>query len=150
MSRSDRAPIHSDSGSHDPNQPVCPATSYHVHGDRPLTLRVGVFNPALVLLHKSLRVESSAFITACRPLIPAHDDAVTLNLQAELVGELQFRSLGLIDGIVRHPLDQQPDESGVLVLGISREAAKVLGLRYGKNAILWIGVDAVPEMVPLP
>jgi hypothetical protein len=36
-----------------------------------------------------------------------------------------------------------------LILGLDLEAARTLGNRMEQNAIVWIGADAVPELVLL-
>jgi hypothetical protein len=35
------------------------------------------------------------------------------------------------------------------VLGMALDAAQEVGRRYGQNAIVWAGADAVPELVLL-
>ena len=124
-------------------------THYCVLGDTPLTLRVGTANPLLGELHKSRRVESSAFITACNPFSQACDETVNVQRQAALARELTQRSLHFIEATGQHPSNQGPGEPSFLVLGLAREAAKMLGARLEQNAILWCGADAVPELVLL-
>ena len=43
----------------------------------------------------------------------------------------------------------RPAEPSVLVLGLSLEAAKVMGRQYEQDAIVWISTKAVPELVLL-
>ena len=124
-------------------------TNYHVHSDAPLTLNIGVANPTLAALHKAHRIESSAFVTACNPFGQAFDESANAERQAALARELQQRSLTYIEGIGQHPNNKWPGELSFLVLGLSRESAKELGNRHEQNAIVWSGLDAVPELVLL-
>ena len=124
-------------------------TNYHVHGATPFALNIGVANAALVALHTSHSVKSSAYVTACNPFSQALDDSVNDARQAVLAGELQHRSLSYIEGIGQHPRNGWMGEPSFLVLGLSREAAKAIGNRHEQNAIVWCGPDAVPELVLL-
>ena len=124
-------------------------TDYHVHSDAPVTLNIGVANPTLAALHKAHRIESSAFVTACNPFSQAFDESANSQRQTALALELQKRSLTYIEGIGQHPTNEWLGEPSFLVLGLSREAAKALGNRHEQNAIVWCGLDTVPELVLL-
>ena len=124
-------------------------TNYHVQGATPLTLNIGVANAGLAALHKTHSVESSAYVTACNPFSQALDDSVNDARQAVLVRELQQQGLTYIKGIGQHPANGWPGEQSFLVLGLSREDARMLSVRHEQNAIVWCGTDAVPELVLL-
>ncbi len=125
-------------------------TDYHVHGDAPMTLNVGVASPALADLHKASGVTTSAFITACNPFSQAFDDATNTQRQAALARELKSRGLTFIEGIGQHTTNKEwPGEPSFLVLNLSLEAAKALGVRHEQNAIIWCGADAVPQLILL-
>ncbi len=124
-------------------------TDYRVYGDAPMTLNVGVASPALADLHKACRVTTSAFVTACNPFSQAFDEAANIQRQAALERELKSRGLTFIDGIGLHPSNDWPEEASFLVLDLSLEAAKVLGVRHEQNAIIWCGADAVPKLILL-
>jgi hypothetical protein len=49
----------------------------------------------------------------------------------------------------QHPSNKWPGEEIFLVLGLYFEAAKALGERFGQNAIVWCGIDAVPQLIVL-
>lgn len=78
----------------------------------------------------------SAFITAYNPLSQNLSDEVNVRSQDALASELSERSLTFIDGIGMHSSGNWPSESSYLVLGLSLEAAKVLGSKYNQNAIV--------------
>ena len=124
-------------------------TEYQVAGDSSLVLKIGISSPELVALHKAHRVESSAFITACNPFSQPVDDDTTAKRHAALTGELKQRSLSFIEGIGQHPSNQWPGEASFLILGLSLEAARTLGVRLEQNAIVWAGSDAVPQLILL-
>ena len=124
-------------------------TDYHVDGATPLTLRVGILNAGLAALHKTHSVESSAYVTACNPFSQALDDSANDARQAVLVRELQQHGLTYIKGIGQHPTNGWTGEQSFLVLGLSREDAKMLGARHEQNAIVWCDQDAKPELVLL-
>ena len=122
-------------------------TNYDVHGATPLTLNIGVANAGLVVLHASHSVESSAYVTACNPFSQATNGSVNDARQAVLASELYQHGLTYIDGIGQHPTNGWTGEQSFLVLGLSRDDAKRLGMRHEQNAIVWCGLDAVPELV---
>ena len=124
-------------------------TNYHVRGAMPLTLNIGVTNAGLAALHTSHSVESRAYVTACNPFSQTPDDSVNDARQAVLARELHQHGLTHIKGIGQHPTNGWAGEQSFLVLGLSREDARRLGARYEKNAIVWCGPDAVPELVLL-
>lgn len=124
-------------------------THYLVRGNVPMTLQCGVFNPALAELHKASRVESSAFITACNPFSQVVDDAVNAKLQVNLAQMLHDHNLMFIDGIGQHPSGNWLGEPSFLVLGLSMEDSKNLGIKLEQNAIIWCGPEAVPQLILL-
>ena len=124
-------------------------THYHVYGQSPLTLEVGVANPLLATLYQALSVQSCAFITACNPFSQSLDAAVNADRQAAFAGELRERGLKFVEGLGKHPSGQWPGEASFLVWSLTLEAAKALGTQHEQNAIIWCGLDAVPQLIML-
>ena len=124
-------------------------TEYHVLGDPSFMLSIGVTSEPLGKLYKQTRTNCAVFITAWNPQSRDVDVATNKAKQAELAKELSQRSLACFDGIGRHPTGGWPEEPGFFVPGLSLEAAKKLGIKYGQNAVVWCGSDAVPELVTL-
>ncbi|MFL9895962.1 DUF3293 domain-containing protein [Paraburkholderia sp. RL17-381-BIF-C] len=124
-------------------------THYRVRGDTPATLKVGETNPTLAALHEAHDAECSAFITACNPFSQSSSDDFNAARQQALADELMQLGFTFFDGIGQHPSNNWPGETSLLVLGLSLEVAKVLGMRYGQNAIVWSGADATPQLVLL-
>ncbi|TXI44214.1 MAG: DUF3293 domain-containing protein [Methylophilus sp.] len=124
-------------------------TEYTVNIEPLITLRVGQKSDALIALHKRHRVESSALITAYNPYSESTLDAKNAQLQSDLYKELQTRSLTFLDGQGLHPSNMWPAEPSFLVLGLSLEASKILGIKFQQNAILWSDKDGIPQLVLL-
>ncbi|WP_454719494.1 MULTISPECIES: DUF3293 domain-containing protein [Cupriavidus] len=129
-------------------------TRYHVRGNAPLTLAIGVPSPALAALHAAAGVDCSAFVTAWNPYSrPQPDPAANARRNAarqqRLARELAGLGLAAIDGIGQHPSGGWPGEESLLVLGLALDAARALGARHGQNAIVWSGADAVPRLILL-
>lgn len=124
-------------------------THYHVHGTAPMRLEIGITSPELADLHAAHRVSSSAFITACNPFSQTLADAANTERQLALASDLRQRNLSFIDGVGQHPSNAWPAEASFLILGVSRDEASELGVRHRQNAIVWCGLDAVPQLVLL-
>ena len=112
-------------------------------------MEVGKVCSALAAMHKRHRVDGSAFVTACNPLGEDIGEAANAERHADLGRELGHRSLANIEGIGEHPFNGHPGEASYLIFGLTLEAAKTLGARLEQNAIIWSGVDAVPQLVLL-
>jgi len=123
-------------------------TCYHVHGDPPLTLRIGEPNAGLAALHAAAGVDCSAFITAWNPLSQQLPDAENAARQDALAAELQRRGHRYLEGRGQHPVEAW-GEASFLVPGLGLEAARTLASAYGQNALVWSGADAVPQLILL-
>ena len=124
-------------------------TEYRVHGDEPFTLWIGEASSVLAALHKRHGVDCSAYVTAHNPYSQALDDAANALRHAELGRELGQRCLFAVEGVGRHPSNGWKGETSYLILGLTLEAAKVLGARHEQNAIVWSDADAVPQLILL-
>lgn len=128
-------------------------THYRVHQQGPdappLTLRVGQASAVLAALHQAHGVDCGAFLTAYNPFAQKVDETSNQSRQEDLRQELSSRSLIFLPGEGQHPTNGWPAEPSVLVLGLSLEAAKVMGRKYEQAAIVWIGPTGVPELVLL-
>jgi len=54
-----------------------------------------------------------------------------------------------IPGVGRDPRGEWPAEPSVLVLGISRREAEILGRSYEQNAVVFVERGGAPELVLL-
>jgi sugar phosphate isomerase/epimerase len=124
-------------------------TAYRVHGEPGFTLRVGEACAELLAAHARQGVDCSAFLTAWNPFSQPTDDIANAARQAELLDALSRLGLVCMPGLGRHPSNDWPGEDSVLALGLGLNAAKALGQRFEQNAIVWIGTDAVPQLILL-
>ncbi len=124
-------------------------TEYRVAGDQPFTLRIGEVSAELQALRSRQRSEPCACITACNPFSQVVSPSENAERHAQLGAELAKRGLTHIEGVGQHPSNNWPGEPSYLILGLDLEAARTLGMRMEQNAIVWIGADAVPELVLL-
>lgn len=125
------------------------ATEFHVMTMPPFVLGVNRYCGKLDRLFKNWEATSAAFITAYNPYsesLAAEENALrNQRLQAD-IKNLGFRS---IVGFGKHPVGKWEAEDSLLVLGMSLDGAKELGAKYGQNAIVWCGEDAIPRLVLL-
>ena len=124
-------------------------TEYRVTQDFFFVLKVDVTSTELATLYKAKNVSSAAFITACNPFSHERSDTDNVKRQSELSAELKRRSLSFIVGVGQHPSGDWPGEPSFLALGLTLETAKSLGIAFEQNAIIWCGLDAVPNLVLL-
>lgn len=124
-------------------------THYRVHGEQPFVLHIGQVSSDLLFLYERHKVDSAAFITGCNPFSHELSEAENRDRQSLLAEELTRRSLTFVNGMGQHPSNEWPGEESFLVLGLGVEPVKVLGERFGQNAIVWCDVDAVPQLIVL-
>ncbi len=89
------------------------------------------------------------YITACNPYGKILTDADNVQRQAVFAQELRQRSLIFLTGIGAHPNENWPGEPSYLILGLSLEAAREMGVTHEQNAIVWCGANAVPDLILL-
>jgi Protein of unknown function (DUF3293) len=124
-------------------------TEYRVLGSHPAVLRVGVVCADLARLHAAYRTDCSAFVTAYNPLGEVVADAVNLERQAALAAKIIHLGLASVPGVGHDPTGEWTPEPSLLVPGLTRTAAQVLGRQFAQNAIVWSGADAIPELILL-
>nr|WP_218959681.1 DUF3293 domain-containing protein [Cupriavidus sp. IK-TO18] len=124
-------------------------THYRVLGGTPMTLRVDQASAPLATLHQALGVACSGFITAANPFSQRCDDNANAARQQALAQDLAQMGLRAIEAAGEHPANGWPAEPSFLVPGLSLEGARSLGGKYGQNAVVWSGADAVPRLVLL-
>ncbi|KXU97831.1 hypothetical protein CR51_21935 [Caballeronia megalochromosomata] len=124
-------------------------TDYIVLDAASTTLKIGQTDPHLAALHGTYDMPCSAFHTACNPFSEDCGAEANAARTAALAADLERRGLVTIEAIGKHLSNGWPGEASFLVLGLSLEAAKAIGTKYGQNAIVWSAVDAVPRLILL-
>ena len=125
------------------------ATNFHVKVNPAFILNVNKLSEELKLLFKQNRVASAAFITAWNPYSKSLSDKENQARNEQLKNELTLRSFQFINGFGQDPLGQWTGEDSFLVLGISLESSKKLGIQYEQNALIWSDKDAIPKLILL-
>lgn len=124
-------------------------THFHVHEDKPFAIRIGELSPELKALHQLKQVHSSCFITPCNPESVQLEQAENNQKLSDFRTDKLLQDFELVSGLGKHPTDSWEGEESYLVLGISLKEAMEIGQKYKQNAIVWIGSDAIPELVLL-
>ena len=122
------------------------STDYIVDDDPPLMFHLGEQNDGLRILFASFNVESAAFITAWNPgseQLPLDEN---YDRQAALLEAISQLRLNYFVGRGESPAGDWAEDS-YLVLGIDKDQALSLGQQFGQNAVVWIPVSGVPELL---
>lgn len=126
------------------------ATHYQVRHPRgSFTLRTDNPSTELATLLLESGSRCAAFITACNPYSWPVGEAENTRAQQQLATELQASGYAAIPAIGLDPSGEWQGEESFLVPGLALEEAKVLGRQYAQNAILWMDMDSVPQLVVL-
>jgi hypothetical protein len=135
-------------------------------------LRVDVASPELLDLYHRHDVLQAAYLTACNPhstVLSDADNRARMDALAQTLRALagqgparlktrsnlhsptdsDARSYTILQGRGTDPSGAWPGEASVLVLGTGEAEARELGTRFGQNALLHAGADAVPRLVLL-
>ena len=114
-----------------------------------LVLRIGEPSSRLDRLLDEAGAATAAFVTAANPnseAKSAKENAPAIAALEEMVkasGYPRHRAEG------RDPAGRWPAEPGLLVIGIYRANAEVLGRVFGQNAIVFIEKGKAPEIIVL-
>lgn len=123
-------------------------TLYRVLGRRGFVLRVGERSRRLAELiaeHGS----GAAFITAFNPFsieLSEKENHIRHEALREVV--ISMRLL-FLEGCGQHPSGDWPTEDSILVLGVTVAQARGIAAQFGQNALVWVGTNAVPDLILL-
>jgi len=123
-------------------------THYAVFGEPELVLRIGERNADLDELLEAEGVTTAAFITAANPGGRKRGNWENEVANAALVKSQNEAGLRCFEGEGRAP-DGSWTEKSVLVVGISRTDAEVVGRAFGQNAIVFVERGRAPQLVLL-
>jgi hypothetical protein len=122
---------------------------YIVFGAPELVLRIGEPSAALDALLEAEGAHSAAYVTAANPggrLAGTTENVLASTALLEAQREAGYACFA---GEGRDPQDEWPPEPSVLVVGIARAEAEVLGRSYDQNAIVYVEKGKAPELVLL-
>lgn len=126
------------------------ATQYLVHGDGgTITLRVGQPSREMADLIHSAQATGGAFITAENPFSQAMTAGETKVRQDRLLNDLISVGAVVFEGAGQGEDPAWPAEASWAAIGISRDQACELGIKYQQNAIVWIDATGTAELILL-
>lgn len=124
-------------------------TEFQVLSPQPFTLRIGEKSNDLSAVYGEFGTATAGFITAWNPFSEETPDAINAANQAALINGIDRLGLSWWEGTGVDPNNDWTGEPSIFVLGISHDQAVSLGVRFGQNAIVWAGSDAIPRLVLL-
>jgi hypothetical protein len=130
------------------------ATDYRLgHTSQDIVLNIGNRSERLAALFAACGVACGvacgAFLTAYNPRGAIQSDKANERGHAELAGKLQELKLKNIEGSGSEEGTEWPAEKSYFALGLALEPAKAIGTHFDQDAIVWVGPDAVPQLILL-
>ena len=126
------------------------ATDYRLgHNEHSIVLRIGQRSDRLAGLFASADVDCGAFLTACNPMGRMQIDLANELAHARLAAKLDRLQLLAIEGSGSEASSVWPAERSYFAMGLALETAKEIGAEFNQDAIVWVGADAVPELILL-
>jgi hypothetical protein len=126
------------------------ATDYRLgHTTQDIVLTIGQPSERLAALFVSSGVACGAFITAYNPRGTMQVDAANDKAHAQLAVKLAELGLQVIEGSGSEEGTDWPAEKSYFALGLALKPAKAIGVHFDQDAIVWVGPDAVPQLILL-
>ena len=130
------------------------AKSYRIgHTAQDIVLTIGQRSGRLAALFASSDVDSGAFLTAFNPRGTQQSDAANELAHAQLAAQLHGLGQGLglqtIEGSGSEEGTDWPSEKSYFAMGLELETSKAIGTLFDQDAIVWVGADAVPQLILL-
>ena len=114
-----------------------------------IVLKIGKRSDQLAILFARHRVDCGAFLTAYNPQGRPQSAAANDLGHAELAQLLRGKGLKIIEGAGSEDGSDWPEERSWFALGLALSSAKELGNRFAQDAIVWVGPDAIPQLILL-
>ena len=126
------------------------ATDYRIgHTSQDIVLTIGQRSERLAALFATNGVDCGAFLTAYNPQGTVQTDAINDQAHAELSAKLQALGLHAIEGSGSEEGTDWPSEKSFFALGLALDPAKEIGIHFEQDAIVWVGADAIPQLILL-
>ena len=126
------------------------ATDYRLgHTSQDIVLTIGKRSERLAALFASNGVNCGAFITAYNPRGAVQSDEINNQNHAQLATKLEELEIQAIEGSGSEEGTDWPSEKSYFALGLTLEPAKTIGIHFDQDAIVWIGADAIPQLILL-
>ena len=130
------------------------ATDYRLgHAAQDIVLTIGQRSERLAALFAAKGVNCGAFLTAYNPRGTLQPEAANQLAHAQLATQLEQLGHAVIAGSGsaaggEKGTDWAAEES-YFALGMALEPAKAMGTHFDQDAIVWVGADAVPQLILL-
>jgi hypothetical protein len=121
--------------------------TFTLNGD--IMVRIGEPSSAMRRLIQSAGADGAAFLTAENPFSEKLCEAENQVRQTSLREDLMFLGAIILDGAGQGDDPTWPAETSYTAIGITLDEARGLGTKYQQNAIVWIDVNGVPELLLL-
>ena len=126
------------------------ATDYRLgHTKDDIILNIGKASPRLIELFKQNNVSCGAFLTAYNPRGTQQSDAANDLAHAKLAKDLTELGVHFIEGSGSEEGTEWPEERSLFALGLPLETASKIGKDADQDAIVWVGADAIPQLILL-
>ena len=126
------------------------ATDYRLgHTDQDIVLNIRKRSKRLATLFAVNGVNCGAFLTAYNPKGTIQSDSANAQGHAELASKLQELGVQTIEGSGSEEGTEWPAEKSYFALGLSLEHAKAIGNEFEQDAMVWVGANAVPQLILL-
>ena len=126
------------------------ATDYRLgHLQTDIVLNIGKFSVPLAELFVESEVDCGAFLTAFNPFGTQQPDVLNEVAHEALVRRLTTEGVSIIEGFGGEPASAWPLEKSCFALGLGLEDARSIGVDFNQDAIVWIGPDAIPQLILL-
>jgi hypothetical protein len=126
-------------------------TTHYRVGDEPeaFTLRIDIKSDSLQRLYETTGQSCGLFVTAFNPF--GRSQSAEANEAADSKLRDCVRALGphVINGAGADPTGAWPEEKSFFALGIDEGTARQIGSRFGQDAVVWVGPDAIPRLLLL-
>ena len=130
------------------------ATDYRLgHTAQDIVLTIGKRSDRLAAMFAAKGVNCGAFLTAYNPRGTLQTEAANHLAHAQLATQLEQLGHAVIEGSGSAAGDEKgtdwPAEKSYFALGMALEPAKAMGTHFDQDAIVWVGADAVPQLILL-
>jgi hypothetical protein len=118
-------------------------------GPGAVTLRIGRRSEELWRIYLRYGLACGATITAYNPHGRLRSMGANDAANRRLGGALRSLCRSVFGGTNTEPSGAWPEEQSYFALGVKRDAARTMGIRYHQDAIVWVSADAVPRLLLL-
>jgi hypothetical protein len=126
------------------------ATNYMTgSGDDAFTMRIGTTSTDIEAIYKRDNLNCCLFITAFSPFGKQQSDLDNELAHAELGNELLAITTHVIEGVGAEPTGGWKPEKSFLAFGIGEQLSRELGAKYRQDAVVWVGENAIPQLLLL-